>query len=161
VDNTNILAYLSGFAKIMPAGKQRDFYTWQRKVARKVKIKSYKSDKKLKKIVEDFLVYFKPQYKECYYTAYKLALECKEIEYVEGHAISIIPLSHGWNCYKGIHFDLSNEILNLNIKEYAKVIQLGATEKKTIALLKRQDFRVGDFIGGYYQLYVEGEKNGK
>jgi hypothetical protein len=55
----------------------------------------------------------KPKPKNCYLNALAVCMRNHDVKYVEGYIeVHGVPLEHAWNCYKGIHFDVTEEVLN-------------------------------------------------
>lgn len=50
--------------------------------------------------------------KDCYLNALAVCMRNFDVEYVEGYLeVHGVPLDHAWNCYKGKHFDVTEESL--------------------------------------------------
>lgn len=95
-------------------GLALDFWKWKRELCKEVQVRSYKENPELKEMVEEFLKRDKVKLKECFYTAYRLSLMFPDkIQYVDGYAVGIIPIEHGWNVYgEDFYFDLTSELLH-------------------------------------------------
>lgn len=128
----------------------KDYWKWQIKVTTPVRLVSYKKIPGMAEKVEEFLKYNDIIKKECYYNSIKVVWDIDGVEYVEGVANLMIPISHGWNCYKGQHFDLTAEILlgiDVEREDYAQVIKL---DRREVCQMVNRTKVAGEFIPEYY-----------
>ena len=74
-----------------------------------IEVVSYKSIPEIKDKVERLLHHSPAIPHHCYQNSAEACLEIEGVKYVEGIFGSILPISHAWNSYKGIYFDLTIE----------------------------------------------------
>lgn len=78
---------------------------------KEIKIQSFKSlPVNIRKRVKNHILISQPEAKECFTNSAKLVAGAQGIHYVEGFALSVIPMHHAWNRYKNIYFDLTAEV---------------------------------------------------
>lgn len=149
--------YLKILTQMPLSGAQGAFYVWQYKQARLVEVVSYKADKRVRAVVEQFLRRFTPKIKCCYETAAKCALETPGVDYIEGMAASVIPVGHAWNAIGDRHFDLTEEIAladyqksGFSLTDYHQVIRLDR-DAVVAAILKHRIY--GAWAG---EIFMEG-----
>jgi hypothetical protein len=153
-----LLQYLKGFASLSKDEPHKSYYDWQIANSQIVVVSSYKDHPELKKLVDTFLKQYKPKFRQCYHTAYTAATLIPGVEYIAGIAGSMIPLDHGWNCWNGIYFDLTAEVLfdkGHFATEYLQVLKLQRDEVFEMSLITEDS---GPYIAEYYRLRVLGEK---
>jgi len=152
--------YLKKMASFNFNNSQKDFFMWQAKIAKEIKLKSYTINSDLEIIIQNFLKRNRIKVKECYYNSWKLTSFNRNIQYVEGFRnIFSLPISHAWNCYKGIYFDLTTEIIlkdDINKFEFVKIIQLTQSE---MFKYSNKTGLAGEYIGEYYEDKILKGKN--
>jgi len=148
----SIKDYLHQLSSMNLNQQQSDFFKWKYNNSIDVHCKSYKSNNELKKIVEEFLKYNKLKQKECYYNAFKIVSFDSRIQYIDGFSdIYGIPIEHAWNCFNGIYFDLTREVVlddNVESCNYTQIIKLNSGE---VAHFASKTGIAGSYIGSYYQ----------
>jgi hypothetical protein len=66
----------------------------------------------IKEIGEIETQHLKPKLKQCYLNALAVCITNPKVQYVEGYIeVHGVPIEHAWNCYKGKHFDITQEKL--------------------------------------------------
>lgn len=86
------------------------------------------------------LKHLKPKVKNCYLNALAVCIENENVEYVEGYIeVHGVPLDHAWNCYEGIHFDITQELLSQDNKQFLNcphqaIMIISATDVMKFAL---------------------------
>jgi hypothetical protein len=134
----NIQNYIKNYIEqfnLLGSAEYKNFYEWQLKISKPVELISYKDDPEIKKMVEEYLENHSVEKKECFSNSYYLTMMFNDIEYVTGYAWDKLALpigiEHGWNCYKGKHFDLTAEIAHGEMrfgKKYLQLLKLNARE---------------------------------
>ncbi|MEO6304658.1 MAG: hypothetical protein ABIP51_15970 [Bacteroidia bacterium] len=148
------LNYLSQEVELHSSGNRKDYTTWLHSQAKEIKIVSYKT-LDIADLIDKSLKTINPQLKGCFTTAYKTTLKIPGVEYVEGRGnYNGIPfIEHGWNIYKGQHFDLTAEILfkGKMFRDQIAIIQL---DKSTMNELANDLGFMGPFTQAYYYKHV-------
>lgn len=127
------------------------FYDSMIENSEEIKIVSYKSIPELKELIDEHVKWHKKIPKECYKNSAETTLRIEGIDYVEGILSSYgLPISHGWNVWKGeYYFDLTLE-LNGRLKEDDTYVKMMIANKKElhrlIVLLKQW----GPFSASHY-----------
>jgi hypothetical protein len=131
-----------------------DFYDNLLKIAKPIKIVSYKEIPELKEIVEKRLRVRDIVPKECYSNSAKVSLISKDIKYVEGIYNSILSISHAWNVWKDeYYFDLTMEFQD-RLETNNEYIQLLNIDSK---LVRKYMLDLG--VYGSYMTYHYLNKN--
>lgn len=115
-----------------------------------IKIVSYKSIPEIKELVEKHIQRHKKVAKQCYENAAETVLAIEGVEYVEGILSSYgLPISHGWNVYKGQYFDLTLE-LNGRLKEDDVYVEMMKVDQTTLRRLCIKLGQWGPFSACHY-----------
>jgi len=133
-----IIEYLSSVKSLMGNHNQKAYYSWQIKKLSPVSMVKWDSIPELKDMLRSKFKFWKPKMKQCYANSQLATLINPEIKYVEGYALSMIPIHHAWNSWRGIHFDLTvdialaksspifsnyNSVIEINRDEYAEIVK--------------------------------------
>lgn len=106
------------------------FYEWEAGKTRRLKIVSYTSNPRLKAIIDQAFGANKHgsiRANQCFHNALLSCFADRDIEYVEGYIIVCgIPLEHSWNHWKGIDFDLTQEVLLQRALPHYEILSLNA-----------------------------------
>lgn len=104
---------------------------------KEVNVVSYKDIPEIKDKVDAVLKYVDILPKRCYQNAIEVALKIEGVNYVEGlyASMGVLPISHGWNSYKGQHFDLTFELhRELDDNPYLSFMECGGTPLQGLIL---------------------------
>ena len=89
-----------------------EFAKWQQDNLREVEIVHYKEIADIAAAVAEFRKRYNIREKECFSNSGEFVLFFKDCEYVSGYNPEFFE--HEWNSYKGIHFDLTDQIGSRN-----------------------------------------------
>lgn len=100
---------LSGSSPPVSDPRSQEFIEWQNFAQEDVEVTYYKDHHEIAKIVTEFRKSHKPRFKECHNNASDLVLFNPDVQFVYGN-YELFQMRHSWNSYKGIHFDITNQI---------------------------------------------------
>lgn len=151
----NIKSYLTSLVSLDFNPKQNEFFKFELANAKTVKIQSYKSDPKLEAEINAFLKQYKPKQKGCFETAAKCTVySYTDIEYVEGFVSYMgLPIEHAFNCWNGIYFDLTSEIL-FDSKMGDEHVQIIKIDRHLLSKYMASTGYYGDMIANYYKYKI-------
>jgi hypothetical protein len=126
------------------------FFDQMKDNAKIVQVVSYKSIPELKELVDKHIQRHEKVPKQCYENAAETVLAIEGVEYVEGILSSYgLPISHGWNVYKGQYFDLTLE-LNGRLKEEDVYVEMMKVDQTTLRRLCIKLGQWGPFSACHY-----------
>lgn len=149
----NVMSYLKTLTQFNMNPIQSNYYKWMYEKAKPITIQSYTTNKELKNKVEKFLKHYTCRKKECYQTAFNCSAETG-IDYVEGYVTTMgaLPITHAWNHYKGIFFDLTQEEAwkgeEHSFSDYTEIITLSSRDAIRYTLKNKV---YGELILTWYQ----------
>ena len=119
-DFQSYINYLAGAT----SGKQKEFYEWEKKVSKEIKIEPVESV--FPKCTKEW-IRKNAKIKNCFQNSAQVLNLDPEIKYVEGICMVMgnkIPIEHAWNSYKGRYFDITKSFWEDRNDSYHKIIEL-------------------------------------
>lgn len=132
--NSHLIDYLEGLAKMNVNEKQKAFFEWEKNNAKQIHLVHVDEIRKKYPKIDAYLKDENPVIKQCYMNASKLTIAVPEVQYIEGMVnMSGLPIEHAWNKIGDEYFDITNDIAlkdldKMPFTEYVSIVELKEDE---------------------------------
>jgi len=126
-----VAKFLNIMAEMTKKHPQNNFYKWEAKKARRIKIVPYASHPYLKRVIDKAFGSKKGSIraKQCFHNSLLVCFAWSKVEYIEGYiVIGGLPIEHSWNRWNGIDFDLTQEVLLQKRVPHYEVLSLDGNQ---------------------------------